>query len=161
MLPDGGPCRPLPGVELAAAMVPARHVGGDFYDYFTLDDRRLAIAVGDVSGKGVPAALFMAIAKTVLRTVARAGSDAAHVLAATNAALVTDNKEAMFVTVGLAIVDAQTGPADLASAGHEEMYLVSAAGRVEKIAPLGPALGLFEEASFRSRQAHLGPGTRS
>ncbi len=155
MLPDGGPCAPLPGVALAAAMVPARHVGGDFYDYFALDDRRLAIAVGDVSGKGVPAALFMAIAKTVLRTVARAGGGAAEVLSATNAALVTDNREAMFVTVGLAIIDAQTGEADIASAGHEEMYLVSQSGGVEKISPLGPALGLFEDAAFRSRRARL------
>jgi serine phosphatase RsbU (regulator of sigma subunit) len=158
MLPDGGPCRPLAGVELAAAMVPARHVGGDFYDYFALDDRRLAIAVGDVSGKGVPAALFMAIAKTVLRTVARAGGNAAEVLAATNAALVADNKEAMFVTVGLAIVNAETGEADIASAGHEEMYLVTPAGKVEKIAPLGPALGLFEGAAFRYRGERLAPG---
>jgi sigma-B regulation protein RsbU (phosphoserine phosphatase) len=64
----------------------------------------------------------------------------------------------MFVTVGLAIVDAETGDADIASAGHEEMYLVSAAGRVEKIAPLGPALGLFDDAAFRSRRARLAPG---
>jgi phosphoserine phosphatase RsbU/P len=158
MLPDGGPCAPLPGLALAAAMVPARQVGGDFYDYFALDDRRLAIAVGDVSGKGVPAALFMAIAKTVLRTVARAGGGAADILASANAALATDNAEAMFVTVGLAIVDARTGEADIASAGHEEIYLVTAAGQVEKIAPMGPALALFEGAAFRARQARLGPG---
>jgi serine phosphatase RsbU (regulator of sigma subunit) len=158
MLPDGGPCAPLPGLGLAAAMVPARQVGGDFYDYFTLDDRRLAIAVGDVSGKGVPAALFMATAKTVLRTVARAGGGAAEILAAANTVLAADNAEAMFVTVGLAIVDARTGEADIASAGHEEIYLVSAAGRVEKIAPTGPALALFPGAAFRARQARLAPG---
>jgi phosphoserine phosphatase RsbU/P len=158
MLPDGAACRPLPGVSLAAAMVPARHVGGDFYDYFTLDDRRLAIAVGDVSGKGVPAALFMAIAKTVLRTVARTGGDAAGILAATNEALCLDNREAMFVTVGLALVDARTGEAEIASAGHEEVYLVTAGGTVEKIAPLGPALALFPDAAFRSRRLRLAPG---
>jgi serine phosphatase RsbU (regulator of sigma subunit) len=158
MLPDAGPCAPLRGLTLAAAMVPARDVGGDFYDHFALDDRRLAVAVGDVSGKGVPAALFMAIAKTVLRTVARAGGDAAQILAATNAALCADNREAMFVTLGLAIVHSETGEADIASAGHEEIYLVRARGAVEKIAPLGPALGLFDGAAFGARRARLAPG---
>jgi phosphoserine phosphatase RsbU/P len=158
MLPSGAACRPLPGLSLAAAMVPARHVGGDFYDYFPIDDQRLAIAVGDVSGKGVPAALFMAIAKTVLRTVARSGGRAADILAATNAALCEDNAEAMFVTVALAIVEADTGEADIASAGHEEIYLVDRSGEVRKIAPMGPALGLFEAASFGSRTETLGPG---
>jgi serine phosphatase RsbU (regulator of sigma subunit) len=158
MLPDGALCEPIPGLSLAAAMVPARHVGGDFHDHFALDDRRLAIAVGDVSGKGVPAALFMAIAKTVLRTVARAGGSAAGILAAANAALCEDNAEAMFVTVAFAIIDARTGAADIASAGHEEIYLVSRAGRVEKVAPMGPALGLFEGARFGSRAVQLGPG---
>lgn len=158
MLPAGAACRPLPGVSLAAEMVPARHVGGDFYDFFPIDDRRLAIAVGDVSGKGVPAALFMAIAKTVLRTVARSGGGAADVLAATNAALCEDNAEAMFVTVGFAIVDTVTGTADIASAGHEEIYLVDRSGRVEKLAPMGPALGLFDTARFFCRSAVLAPG---
>lgn len=158
MLPDGAPCRPLPGLALAAAMAPARHVGGDFYDYFPIDARRLAIAVGDVSGKGVPAALFMAIARTVLRTVARAGGSAAEILAAANAALCEDNAEAMFVTVALAVVDAETGAADIASAGHEEIYLVGRAGRVAKLAPTGPALGLFPEARFGARSETLAPG---
>lgn len=158
MLPSGAACRPLPGLALAAAMAPARHVGGDFYDYFPIDGRRLAVAVGDVSGKGVPAALFMAIAKTVLRTVARSGGSAAEILAATNAALCEDNAEAMFVTVALAIVDSGTGEADIASAGHEEVYLVSGGGRVGKMAPLGPALGLFPSADFQSRRQRLAPG---
>jgi len=158
MLPGGAACQPLPGLALAAEMVPARHVGGDFYDYFPVDDRRLAIAVGDVSGKGVPAALFMAIAKTILRTLARSGGGAADILAATNAALCEDNAEAMFVTVALAIVEADTGAAEIASAGHEEIYLVARSGRVEKIAPMGPALGLFEAARFRSRRVSLAPG---
>jgi serine phosphatase RsbU (regulator of sigma subunit) len=158
MLPDGAPCQPLPGLSLAAAMVPARHVGGDFHDRFALDDRRLAIAVGDVSGKGVPAALFMAIARTVLRTVARAGGGAADILAAANAALCEDNAEAMFVTLAFAIVDARTGAAEIASAGHEEVYLLSRSGRITKVEPMGPALGLFETARFGSLTLRLAPG---
>jgi serine phosphatase RsbU (regulator of sigma subunit) len=158
MLPDGALCRPLPGLELAAAMLPARHVGGDFYDHFALDDRRLAIAVGDVSGKGVPAALFMAIARTVLRTVARAGGGAAEIMSAANAALCEDNAEAMFVTVAFAIVDARTGEAEIASAGHEEIYRVSGAGRIYKVAPMGPALGLFDGARFGARTERLASG---
>jgi phosphoserine phosphatase RsbU/P len=158
MLPDGGLRRPFPGLAIAAEMVPARHVGGDFHDHFLLDDRRLAIAVGDVSGKGVPAALFMAIAKTVLRTIARSGGSAAEILAATNAALCEDNAEAMFVTLAFAIVDARTGAAEIASAGHEEVYIVSQAGRVGKVAPMGPALGLFPDARFGSQAVQLAPG---
>lgn len=158
MLPDGAASRPLPGVSLAAAMVPARQVGGDFYDHFALDDHRLAIAVGDVSGKGVPAALFMAIARTVLRTVARVGGTASDIVTAANAALCEDNAEAMFVTLAFAIVDARTGKAEIASAGHEEIYLVSRAGGIEKVAPMGPALGLFDTAHFGSRQVRLAPG---
>ena len=158
MLPGGDACRPLPGLALAARMVPARHVGGDFYDYFPLDDRRLAEAVGDVSGKGVPAALFMAIARTVLRTVARTGGSAADILAAANAALCEDNAEAMFVTVGFAILDAETGEADIASAGHEEVYVVRGGNSVGKLPPMGPALGLFTDAAFSSRRERLAPG---
>jgi serine phosphatase RsbU (regulator of sigma subunit) len=158
MLPDGAACHPLPGLSLAAAMVPARQVGGDFHDRFALDDRRLAIAVGDVSGKGVPAALFMAIARTVLRTVARSGGSAAEIVAAANAALCEDNAEAMFVTLAFAIVDARTGAAEIASAGHEEIYLVSGAGGIVKVAPMGPALGLFDTARFRSQPVQLAPG---
>jgi sigma-B regulation protein RsbU (phosphoserine phosphatase) len=139
-------------------MVPARHVGGDFHDHFLLDDWRLAIAVGDVSGKGVPAALFMAIARTVLRTVARAGGGAAEIMSAANAALCEDNAEAMFVTVAFAIVDARTGEAEIASAGHEEIYRVSGAGRIYKVAPMGPALGLFDGARFGARTERLASG---
>jgi serine phosphatase RsbU (regulator of sigma subunit) len=158
MLPDGALRSPLPGLSLAAAMVPARHVGGDFHDHFALDENRLAIAVGDVSGKGVPAALFMAIAKTVLRTVARAGGGAAQILAGANAALCEDNTEAMFVTLAFAIVDSRTGMAEIASAGHEEIYLVAGEGRVTKVAPMGPALGLFPDARFGVRRAALTAG---
>jgi sigma-B regulation protein RsbU (phosphoserine phosphatase) len=158
MLPDGALHHPFPGLAIAAEMVPARHVGGDFHDHFALDDRRLAIAVGDVSGKGVPAALFMAIAKTVLRTIARSGGNAAEILAATNAALCEDNAEAMFVTLAFAIVDARTGAAEIASGGHEEVYIVSGTGRVAKVAPMGPALGLFPDARFGSQTVQLSPG---
>jgi phosphoserine phosphatase RsbU/P len=158
MLPDGAACNPLPGLSLAAAMVPARQVGGDFHDRFALDDHRLAIAVGDVSGKGVPAALFMAIARTILRTVARSGGSAAEIVSAANAALCEDNAEAMFVTLAFAIVDARTGAAEIASAGHEEIYLVAGGGGIVKVAPMGPALGLFETARFGSQTVRLAPG---
>lgn len=152
-----GPAGPGGACEVEATMEPARQVGGDFYDLFLLEDGRLAAAVGDVSGKGVPAALFMAVAKTVLRTVARQGGQAGDILAAANAILAEDNAECMFVTVALALVDPATGAVDFATGGHEEFYVVTAAG-VAKAPPLGPALGLFPGARFATRRARLDPG---
>jgi len=158
MLPPGGPCSPLPGVTIAAQMVPALRVGGDFYDYFPIDGTRLAIAIGDVSGKGVPAALFMSIAKTALRAAARVGGSVAEVLARANATLCEDNSEAMFVTVALAVIDTASGETEVASGGHEEIYLVDLGGVVRKIDPMGPALGLFVDAHFRSLRVRRSPG---
>lgn len=158
-LPRSLPETAWPGrFEVASLMKPAREVGGDFYDLFTTGDGRLAFAVGDVSGKGIPAALFMSFCRVVLRTVAPEGGAAGAVLARANAILAGDNDESMFVTLALGILDLETGILDFASGAHEETFLLPASGGVETLGRTGPALGLFEAASFGSRRLPMGPG---
>lgn len=156
-------------VEIAARMVPARNVGGDFYDFFRIGERTLAFAVGDVSGKGTPAAMFMGVARTVLKTVTRdlctarplAEGQAGAILSRVNDALAEDNASSMFVTLALGLLDLDTGALDLATAGHEEAVMLRAgAAAPESLAVSGPALGLFEGVSVTSRSLRLAPGDR-
>ena len=158
-LPRALPPMPHPDrVEVATLLKPAREVGGDFYDLFTIADGRLAFAIGDVSGKGIPAALFMSFSRVVLRTVAREGGAAGAVLTRANALLAGDNAELMFVTVALGILDLETGVLDFASGGHEEAFLLPASGPPEPLGRTGPALGIIEEATFGSRSVTIVPG---
>ena len=158
-LPSSLPEMPHPDrFEVATLMKPAREVGGDFYDLFATGDGRLAFAVGDVSGKGIPAALFMSFCRVVLRTVAREGGEAGEVLSRANAILAGDNAETMFVTLALGILELDTGILDFASGGHEETFLLPASGGVEALGRTGPALGLFDAARFGSRRVAVGPG---
>lgn len=143
--------------EISAAMTAATHVGGDFYDYFMVDPDTVAIAIGDVSGKGVPAALFMSMCRTILRTVARQNLSPSRTLAEANAQLVDGNSEAMFVTIAFAHLHLPTGRLACASGGHEEVFLVSGAGAVEQLSPTGPALGLIDGVTFDEHETRLAP----
>ena len=105
--------------DLYASMDPAKEVGGDFYDFFMIDDDHLGIVMADVSGKGVPAALFMMISKTVVQNFAMLGIGAAEVLNKANEALCAQNKMEMFVTTWIGILELSTGKMNCASAGHE------------------------------------------
>ncbi len=106
--------------ELFASMVPAKEVGGDFYDYFFVDKDHLALVMADVSGKGIPAAMFMAMAKTQLRQcVFSYKTDVARAMEEANTELSKDNDEMMFVTIWLGVVDLTTGHVDYVNAGHE------------------------------------------
>lgn len=105
--------------DIFAAMEPAREVGGDFYDFFLIDEDHLCLVMADVSGKGVPAALFMMISKTILQSCAMLGKSAAEILEKTNAALSCNNQVQMFVTVWLGILEISTGRLTCANAGHE------------------------------------------
>ena len=105
--------------DIYASMDPAKEVGGDFYDFFMIDDDHLGVVIADVSGKGVPAALFMMISKTVVQNFAKLGISAAEVLTRSNEALCTDNKTEMFVTTWIGILEISTGRMTCASAGHE------------------------------------------
>ena len=105
-------------------MDPAREVGGDFYDFFLIDDDHLCMVMADVSGKGVPAALFMMISKVILQNSAMLGKSASEILRVTNDAICSSNQEDMFVTVWVGIMEISTGIVSAANAGHEYPVLM-------------------------------------
>ena len=120
MLPRIFPAFPgRPEFDIYASMTPAKEVGGDFYDFFLVDDDHLALVIADVSGKGVPAALFMVVAKTLLKNAAQAGLSPAQALETVNNQLCENNEAEMFVTAWLGIYEISTGRLTAASAGHE------------------------------------------
>ncbi len=108
-----------PEVDIFATMMPAKEVGGDFYDFFMIDDTHLAMVIADVSSKGVPAALFMVIAKTLIKNCALSGKNTAEVFSTVNDQLCEGNEECMFVTAFLAVLDIETGVLEYVNAGHE------------------------------------------
>ncbi len=158
MLPTGGSRKPEL-YDLGACLVPARAVGGDLYDYFELGTR-LYFLVGDVSGKGVPAALFMARAKTLFATVARHEPDLGRVLTEVNRGLCADNEAAMFATLFAATVELDTGELRCAVGGHESPVLIPASGERARVVQIdgGPALGLWADALFPTTRLALRPG---
>jgi adenylate cyclase len=143
--------------EIFAVMKPAKSVGGDFYDYFLIDDTKLGFAVGDVSGKGVPAALFMSVTRTVLRTIAFEGEEPGTVLSKVNAILSRDNSEGMFVTIFYAVLDLKSGRLAFSSAGHDDALLLTASNVCEPLRYMGPAIGLFDTAEFPTANRELAP----
>ena len=120
MLPNIFPAFPdRPEFDIYASMHPAKEVGGDFYDFFLVDDDHLCMVMADVSGKGVPAALFMMASKIILANNAMMGKSPAQILTDTNVAICSNNREEMFVTVWLGILEISTGKLTAANAGHE------------------------------------------
>ena len=132
--------------ELYASMKPAKEVGGDFYDFFMKDDDHLALMMADVSGKGVPAALFMMTSRSMIRSVARGYSSPKDILMGVNAAISENNDQGMFVTVWLGILEISTGKLTFADAGHEKTALFRDGiwSFIEKTDHTGVPLGLFE-----------------
>ena len=119
MLPNKFPAFPDRNeFDLYATMDPAKEVGGDFYDFFLVDDDHLALVMADVSGKGVPAALFMVIAKTLIKNHAQMGGTPAEVLSYANDTLCEQNEAELFITVWMAIIEISTGKGWAANAGH-------------------------------------------
>lgn len=127
-----------PAVELDALIEPARSIGGDFYDALRLDDDRVCFFVGDVTGKGVPAALFMALSKALAKSVLlRDGQDLAAAVTRLNDEIARDNREDMFVTMLFGLLDTRSGTLELCNAGHENPWLVTSAGEVHHLRPEG------------------------
>ena len=124
----------------AAVLEPAREVGGDLYDYFLVNDRHLFFMVGDVSGKGVPAALFMAVTKTLLKGLTEVGLEPAQIFAKVNRELAAENDALMFVTAFCGILDLETGELAYSNAGHNPPLLLRP-GQEPPVA--GPAGRLF------------------
>lgn len=161
MLPDPLEPAALKGrASVFAHMHPARDVGGDFFDHFLLDERRLAVSVGDVSGKGIPAALFMSSTQTALRYVMRSEPDLARAVTTVNDLLCSTNREQLFVTLFVGVLDLETGVLDYCNCGHAEGLLLRADGSTQKKAPTGMALAVLEEVAYRSGRAELQPGDR-
>lgn len=145
--------------DLHAVNVPAKQVAGDFFDFFFVDDDVLAFLIADVSGKGIPAALFMAVARTVIRNQAMAGASPAEVMERTNHLLFHENDRDMFVTVFFAHYHTKTGELTYANAGHNPPLLGTPGGDVTCLAEsTGGILGVFEDLTVGQRQVLLGPG---
>jgi sigma-B regulation protein RsbU (phosphoserine phosphatase) len=140
--------------DLHATMIPAREVGGDFYDFFLLGDDRLGFVLGDVSGKGVGAALFMAITRTMLRATALQGAPVAECVAHVNRVLHPESLPRMFVTLVYGVLDARTGELTYCNAGHHPPYLLRRGEAVRAIDRTG-GLGLCLAAEFEYRAGHL------
>jgi sigma-B regulation protein RsbU (phosphoserine phosphatase) len=146
-------------VDLYAAMQPAKEVGGDLYDYFTLPDGRLCVAIGDVSGKGVPAALFMAVTRTLIRATAESETDPALLVQRVNNRLSENNPNMMFVTLLVGMIDLETGELSWANAGHLPPVVVNADGGVRELqGRSGPACGIQEDLPYKRLSARLGRG---
>jgi adenylate cyclase len=121
-------------VDLDALIEPARSIGGDFYDVIRLDEHRLCFLIGDVTGKGVPAALFMALSKALSKSVMlREADDLAAAVTRLNAEIARDNSEDMFVTMLFGVLDTRDGRLDLCNAGHENPYRIDTQGKVSLI----------------------------
>ena len=159
MLPRAGSHAIPAGVRVAAALLPAKQVGGDLYDYFAVDERTLLFAIADVSDKGIPAALFMARLAGLLRVLATSGKSPDRILREINAHLVADNDACMFVTIGCGLLDIGSGHVSYASAGHEPALVRMAEGDVRPLAvENGPALGIDVAAEYAVTESIIAPG---
>jgi sigma-B regulation protein RsbU (phosphoserine phosphatase) len=144
---------------LHASMIAAKEVGGDFYDFFRIDSNRLGFVIGDVSGKGVPAAIFMAMSRTIIRATALRGLPPGECLTIVNSLLAEDSDSAMFVTVFYGIVHLDTGELEYTNAGHNIPYVLEAGGSLEPIPGTnGLVLGIIEGISYEQARMQLGPG---
>lgn len=146
-------------VDIYASMTPAKDVGGDFYDFFQIDDERIGLVIADVSGKGVPASLFMAVSRTLLRATALRGVSSAECLTYANKLLCKESLDSMFVTVFYGIYHYKTGMMDYTNAGHNPPYLLRS-GRTVECLPVASnfVVGVFDDIEFESNTLTFGIG---
>ena len=156
-LPDTTPR--IPGVEIAAKNVPALEVGGDFYDFIPLGKDHWGLVIADVSGKGVPAALFMALSRTLIRASTLANADPAAAIGHANQLICEDSKTSMFVTLFYAILDSGAMTLDYVNAGHNPpLLLKGTSSDVVLLKAKGIALGVTDEVDLQSVRVDLRPG---
>ena len=162
MMPHIFPAFPhRPEFDVYASMDPAKEVGGDFYDFFLIDDDHLCMVIADVSGKGIPAALFMMASKIIIQSCAMLGRSASEILTKTNEAICSNNQAEMFVTVWLGILEISTGRLRAANAGHEYPFLKQSGGRFEMIRDKhGFVIGGLENISYTDYELNLEPGAK-
>ena len=145
--------------NLYATMSPAKEVGGDFYDFFLIDDDHMGLVMADVTGKGIPAALFMVVSKTLIKNRAQMGGGPAEILKYVNEQLCENNEAQLFVTVWLAILEISTGKCMIANAGHEHPAVRRAGGKYELVTYRhSPAVAIMEDMEFREHEFLLNPG---
>ena len=148
-----------PRYEIHAWMTPAKEVGGDFYDFFKLEDGRIGVVMADVSGKGVPAALFMMVSRTLMKGTAIGENEPAKCLSEVNQLLVESNEESMFVTVFYASFDPATGILEYANAGHNLPFIVKDDGEVHPVdCDAGLVLAIMPGFDFPGGSVQLEPG---
>ncbi len=146
-------------VAIQAMMQPAKEVGGDFYDYFMLGRDRICVLIGDASGKGVPAAMFVAVGKSLLKAEANKGGHPHEIVARANRSLCNDNSLCMFITLVCLTINIQTGEVECCCAGHDYPLLCPANGAVEVVQlPVGKAIGFLSNARYSSRKFRLTAG---
>ena len=157
MLPDTVP--DCSEIALCASMDAAREVGGDFYDYFMLNDDELCFCVADVSGKGVGSALFMAMTKLQIKSRAEDDKMPSKIMSRVNTDLARDNPSCMFVTVFLGTINLRSGQVTYTNAGHNPPLIKRASGEVEEVPDLhGPILGVLEGREYGESTVNLSPG---
>jgi sigma-B regulation protein RsbU (phosphoserine phosphatase) len=145
--------------DIFAKMIPAKDVGGDLYDFFLIDKYRLGVVIGDVSGKGIAAALLMAVCKTLLKATACKGQPADNILSEVNNILVDESPSNMFVTVFYGVLDTRSGAFEYSNGGHNSPYLISTDGNVKPLSDIGGMLlGAMKIAQYESHVIMLNPG---
>lgn len=146
-------------IDIYASMTPAKDVGGDFYDFFMIDKDRLGFVVADVSGKGIPAALFMAVSRTILKSTGIRGLASNECLNITNKLLCSESVDSMFVTIFYGIINLKTGIVDYTNAGHNPPYILRQNRTLEQL-PLSDnfIVGIFDDFEFKSSTVTLDQG---
>jgi len=147
-----------PGIEIFARLDPAKEVSGDLYDFFFVEPGKLCFVVGDVSGKGIAAGIFMAVTRTLIRATAIPGRTPFDILTRVNAQLAKENQANLFVTMILGVVDTQSGRIVYGQGGHNPPVLLSADGKPAYEPPGGMPLGVFDDAKFGERELQLKVG---
>ncbi len=146
--------------DLYATLKPAKEVGGDLYDFFFLDDHQLCFTLGDVSDKGVPAALYMVITRTLVKTSAQQNLPPAKMMERINDILGADNPNAMFVTLIIGILDIRTGEIRYANGGHNLPVLITDNGVSFLRGTSGPIVGIIPDTEYKELHLHLGPNDK-
>jgi len=160
ILPDPAALKGDRRFELDALMIPARLIGGDLFDFFKLDEDRLFFSVGDVSGKGIPAALFMALGKTLCKSIALSGeSNIGVIVDRSNSEISRENPEMLFITLFAGILNLATGEMQFCNAGHDAPVLLRAGEKPKSLEAVGgPPLSMVEGFSYPTERFQLKPG---
>ena len=146
-------------LDIAASMTPAKDVGGDFYDFFRIDDDRIGFLIADVSGKGVPAAIFMAVSRTLIRATGIRGGSPADCIGYSNKLLSDESVDCMFVTVFYGIMNVTTGDVTYCNAGHNPPYIIKGTGEVKALdMSQDPMVGAISGVDYHDCQLQLDKG---